>query len=151
MPVIELTLLINSSVDRVVEVARETARFPEFMPDVKSIEILGRSEDGSVQQSKWVGRIPQFGMTVHWSQEEAWSQSGDEVRSDFHQIEGDYDKMEGYWLFRPKDGCCEFLSYLDYEYNVPLVGPLIKQVINHIVKQNLQGVMMAISARAEAT
>lgn len=151
MPTVELSVTVNAPINRVVAIARETSRFPEFMPDVKSIEVLERSDDGNCQKTKWEGRIPQFNMTVRWSQEEIWSAEGTDVRSIFKQIEGDYDKMEGYWLFKPNATGCEFITFLDYEYNVPLVGALIKKVIHHIVEQNLKGVMMAIAARAEAT
>lgn len=151
MPTIELRMTADAPLDAVVAVSRNTARFPEFMPDVKSIEILEKSDDGRYQKTSWVGRIPQFGLTVRWTQEEVWSDGPDNVRSDFKQLEGDYDKMEGYWEFVKKDGACEFCSYIDYEYNVPLVGGLVKKVIHHIVEQNVKGVMKAIIERAAAT
>ncbi len=149
MPTIELNLHIAAPMSKVVQVARETERYPEFMPDVKSLTILEKSADGTYLKTSWAGRIPQFGLTVRWTQEETWTVTDGYAKSDFKQIEGDYDKMEGWWKFSEQDGGCKFECFLDYEYNVPLLGPLVKKVIRHIVEQNLLGIMNAIAKRAK--
>ncbi|MCH8273843.1 MAG: SRPBCC family protein [Armatimonadetes bacterium] len=148
MPIVELTKRIEAPPDAVMDIALDIERFPEFMPDVKSLKVLERKEDRTYARSEWVGRIPQFGVTVRWEQEERWD--FDKRRSDFRQLSGDYDKLEGYWEFREADGGTEFVAYLDYEYNVPLLGSLLKKVVHHIVKQNIDGIMEAIKKRAES-
>ncbi|KAA0225231.1 MAG: hypothetical protein AKCLJLPJ_01887 [Fimbriimonadales bacterium] len=148
MPVVEMDKQIGAPVERVMEVARDLEAYPTFMPDVKSIQVNSREQDGDLVISEWVGRIPQFGLTVKWKQEDRWNR--ELRRVDFRQTEGDYDKMVGYWEFREKDGGTELHSYLEYEYDVPLLGALLKKVVLHIVTQNVSGMLDAIKRRSES-
>lgn len=148
MPRIEISRTVQAPLEKLVEIARNVERYPEIMPDVKSIEIVEKSEDGRRQVTRWVGTISQFKMTVKWTQEETWNE--DFTRVDFRQTEGDYDKMEGYWEFKPADGQTEFTSVLEYEYRVPLLGPLVSKVIHVLAEQNVRSAMDAIAKEAEA-
>jgi len=58
--------------------------------------------------------------------------------------------MEGEWLFHESDGGTLFTSIVEYEFNLPLLGPIVQRVVQHLVKQNLQGILNGIKARAEA-
>lgn len=147
MPKIERARLVRAPVEAVVAIARDVESYPSFMPDVESVKILERSNDGTVLKTQWVGVIKQFRLTIKWTQEERWDI--DQNRVEFHQVEGDYDKMEGWWEFRPHPDGTEFTSFLDYEYRVPLLGALITQVIHHLAQQNVESVMDAIAERAE--
>ncbi len=147
MPIVECKVQVNAPVEKVVEIARDVEKYPEFMPDVKSLTLLSKSEDGSKVQTQWVGKIAQFGLTVKWSQEENWDFQNNKV--EFSQIEGDYDKMNGWWKFTPNNSGTEFTSLLDYEYNVPLLGALVQKVVKHIVTLNVESAMNAIKKRAE--
>ena len=118
------------------------------MPDLKSLKIVEQNPDRTRLKTEWVGTIRQFGRTIRWTQEDKWDLSLN--RLDFSQIEGDYDRMEGYWEFRPEDGGTRFDSLMNYEYNVPLLGALVKKVVEHLVRQNLNSIMNAIKERAES-
>ncbi|MGI8924353.1 MAG: type II toxin-antitoxin system RatA family toxin [Fimbriimonadales bacterium] len=146
MPIIELRNTIDAPVQRVVEIARDVERFSEFMPDVKSVKIIDQSDDGTTQQTEWVGIIKQFSREIAWTQEDVWHE--DANRIDFHQVKGDYDKMEGYWQFNEVGGKTEFVNYLDYEYKVPLLGALVTKVVDFLVRQNLNSIMDGIEKRS---
>jgi len=148
MPRIEISRTVRAPLEKVVAIARNVERYPEIMPDVKEIAVLEKSEDERRQVTRWVGTISQFKMTVKWTQEETWND--DFTRVDFRQLEGDYDKMEGYWQFEPMDSATEFTSVLEYEYRVPLLGPLVAKVIHHLAEQNVRSAMDAIAKEAES-
>ena len=148
MPVIEITRVIGAPIDKVIEIARDVESFPEFMPDVKALKVVEKSDDGSRQVTEWTGIIKQFAREIKWTQEEFWI--ADENRIEFRQIQGDYDKMEGYWKFSPHDGGTQFVNYLDYEYKVPLLGALVSKVVDYLVRQNLESIMDGIQHRAGA-
>jgi len=86
---------------------------------------------------------------VRWRQEDVWDDAAH--RCSFRQISGDYDKMEGWWLFAEEKGGTRFDSFLEYEYNVPTLGPLVKKVIHGIVTKNLENLQAAIKGRAEGS
>jgi coenzyme Q-binding protein COQ10 len=148
MPIVELSEKINAPIDRVIEIAKDIERYPEFMPEVESISIIEKADEGKRVKSKWVGKIPQFGMKVKWTQQDEWDMSVPCVH--FRQVEGDYDKMEGRWEFRTIDGMTEIYNYLDYEYNVPLLGALLQKVVLHIVTSNIRNTLLAIKQKAES-
>jgi ribosome-associated toxin RatA of RatAB toxin-antitoxin module len=145
LPTIELRKVIPAPLEAIVEIARDIEAYPQFMPDVKSVKILEQSEDGSRQRAEWVGVIKQFAREIRWVQEDRWVAPN---RVEFSQVEGDYDKMEGYWEFNPVEGGTEFVNFLDYEYKVPLLGALVTKVVDYLVRQNLNGIMDSIERRS---
>lgn len=148
MPRIELSAQINAPLERVYAIAKDVESFPQFMADLKSLVVLERSPDGSRTVTEWVGFVPQFRLNVKWTEEDIWDDQAKTCH--FKQLKGDYDRMVGEWRFTESNGGTEFISLLDYEFNVPLLGPLVQTVVQHLVKQNLQGVLNGIKARAEA-
>lgn len=146
MPTVETTVWINAPLDKVYAIAKDSERYPEFMKEVQSLTIVER--DGGRVVSDWVGIIPTFGLKVRWRQEEQWDDATHSSR--FHQVSGDYDKLEGTWSFREENGGTRFDQFMEYEYNVPTLGPLVKKVIFNIVKNNLESVNAGFKQRAEA-
>jgi ribosome-associated toxin RatA of RatAB toxin-antitoxin module len=145
MPTVETTVWINAPIERVYEIAKDSRSFPEFMKDVQSVTPV--EQDGNRFVADWVGVVPQFLLKVRWRQEDVWDDQ--EHVSRFRQVEGDYDRLQGTWTFREENGGTRFDTFLDYEYNVPTLGPLVKKVIHMIVVKNLEGVNEAIKSRAE--
>lgn len=133
--------------ERVYEIAKDNESFPEFMKDVKSLTVV--ESDGNRVVSDYVGLIPQFMLKVRWRQEDVWDDENHLCT--FRQVSGDYDKLEGTWKFQVENGGTRFDSFLEYEYNVPTLGPLVKKVVHMIVVKNVEGILEAIKARAEAS
>jgi len=148
MPRIEQSLTINAPIETVYATARNVEDFPNFMADLKSLTVLERSEDGNRTTTEWVGLIREFKMTLKWTQEDVWD--SERYRDEFTQIKGDMDSMSGYWQFTSESpNITRFDSVLDYEYNVPLIGAMVKTLIKKKITENLQATMEAIKRRAE--
>lgn len=145
MPTVETTVWINAPLDKVYAIAKDSERYPEFMKEVQSLTIVER-QDGRVV-SDWVGIVPTFGLKVRWRQEELWDDVAHE--SKFRQLSGDYDSLAGTWKFREENGGTRFDQFLEYEYNVPTLGPLVKKVIYKIVQNNLESVNAGFKSKAE--
>src|SRR5262249_15013395 len=129
-------------------IARDVEAFPQFMNDLESLAVLERSPDNTRTVTAWVGLIRQFKMKVRWTQEDLWDDGRD--REGFRQAKGDMDKMEGYWQFTAlSEQRTRFESVVDYEYDVPLVGPMIKSLIKKLMTENLQATLDAIKRQAE--
>ena len=145
MPVIEVRRVLAAPIDKVIAIAKNVEDYPRFMPDVKSVKVLESQDDGRLQKVQWVGIIKQFAREIRWIQEDKWVSP---TRVEFRQIEGDYDKMEGFWEFTDAEGSTEFTNVLDYEYRVPLLGALVTKVVEFLVRQNLESIMDGIEKRA---
>lgn len=148
MPTVETSVLIPAPLETIYAIAKDTARYPDYMKEVQSITILEQEaqENGQRVVADWVGVITQFGLKVRWRQEEIWDDAAH--ASKFHQVQGDYDRMEGTWRFAEEDGGTRFDQSLDYEYNVPTLGPLVKRVIHAVVKSNLEAINVAFAKQA---
>lgn len=147
MPTVTTTVWIAAPLDKVYAIAKDSRSFPDYMKDVKSVTPI--ESDGNRFVSDWVGIIPTFGLKVRWRQEDLWDDAAHHCG--FRQVSGDYDKLEGTWDFREEDGGTRFDTKLDYEYNVPTLGPLVKKVVYNIVVKNLENINEAFKQRAEAT
>ncbi len=149
MPRIESSVVIDAPPDAVIAVARNNEEFPDFMADVRSLTVLERSPDGLRIVSDWVGVVPKFGTTIRWTEEDVWDLAAGTCA--FRQLKGDYKQFEGLWTFsRESAGTTRFSSVLDYEIEIPLVGPLIKSIIRKAVQDNVDATLRAIKDRSEA-
>jgi len=147
MPRVESSIIIKGDIEKVYSLARAVEEFPKFMPDVKSVTVLERNEDGSRVIAEWVGVVKEFKLTVRWVEEDIWDH--DAKTCDFNMLEGDYKSYSGRWTFTSVDGGTRFDSVVDYEYEVPLIGPLIKNLIFRKMKENVDNILAAIKTRAE--
>jgi uncharacterized membrane protein len=149
MPRVEGHILIRAGRDAVIAVARNNELFPEFMDDVESLEILSTSEDRKTVNSAWVGVIPKFNKKIRWEQEDVWDLERGTCR--FRQLMGDFDEFSGVWGFTEEEpGLTRFDSMIDYRLEIPLVGILIKAVIQKTMENNIQATMQAIKKRCES-
>ena len=150
MPRIEQSVTINAPIAHVYRIAKNVEMFPGFMEDLQSLSVLERSPDGTRTTTEWVGLIREFRMNVKWVQEDRWDDVA--FRDDFVMLRGDMDRMEGYWQFvAPDANETRFDSMVDYDYNVPLIGPMVKSLIKKKMTDNLQATMDAIKRQSEET
>ncbi|MDE2126138.1 MAG: SRPBCC family protein [Armatimonadetes bacterium] len=150
MPHIDHSVEIEAPVAHVFATARDVEAFPAYMADLKSLTVIERSEDGARTVTEWVGMIREFNMTVKWVQEDLWDES--RGCDTFRMLKGDMDSMSGKWQFTSlSPSRTRFDSSLDYEYNVPLIGAMVKSLIRKKMAENLSATMEAIQRKSEAT
>jgi len=148
MPEITSSVHIAADIETVYRVARDIERFPEYMPDVQSITVLERNPDGSRVVAEWVGVVREFKLTVRWVEEDIWDDAGKTCR--FQLVKGDFKSYEGIWRFAEEDGGTRFTSTLTYEYDLPLIGPIIKSLIRKKMQENSDKILEAIRKKAES-
>src|SRR5438067_11885219 len=97
MPTVRNRVWIQAPVEAVFRVAMDVERFPEFMPDLKSLRVLERSDDGLRTVVEWVGNVAEFKTTIKWVEEDEWDPSQHVCR--FHLVRGDFRSYGGEWRF----------------------------------------------------
>lgn len=147
MPVVSSTIEINGPIDKVFAAAKDIESFPEFMADLKSVKVLEKSEDGSRVVSEWVGIVKEFNTTIKWTEEDIWD--NDAKTCTFTLVKGEYSEYSGKWIFTDLGGKTKFESTIKVEYDVPLVGALIKGIIAKKMKENVDNMLAAIKAKIE--
>ncbi len=145
MPRVEVETFVRAPAGHVYAVAKDVEQFPQFMPDVESLQVVDRQGNRTV--TAWVGRIQ--GRRVAWTEEDEW----DDARRvcTFRQREGDFDRFEGAWSFEDTPGGCSVRLVVDYELHIPLLGPLLTNLVRQLVRKNAEGMLEALRKRAEET
>lgn len=147
MPKVQSTIEIDGPIDEVYALAKAVESFPEFMPDVKSVNVLERSDNGRRTVVEWVGIVKDFKTTIKWTEEDIWD---DDARTcTFSLVKGDYKQYGGMWKFTDLGGRTRFDSEIDFEYDIPLVGALIKGIIAKKMKENVDNMLVAIKCKVE--
>ncbi len=148
MPHIDNEVVVSAPLDKVYALAKDVESFPDFMPDVESVVVAERSPDGQRTVTDWVGVASDFKLKVRWTEEDVWDDGAHTCR--FHQTKGDYTAYGGLWTFSDEgDGQTRFASSIDYELEVPLIGPLLKRVVARLMQSNTQKILDAVKVRAE--
>jgi len=135
--------IIKAPLPEVFRVAKDVERFPQFMPDVRSIRILERS--GPRLTVEWVGVMQ--GRKIRWVEEEAWDDAAH--RSAFRLVEGDFSKFEGTWTFEAVPEGTSTTLALDYEMELPLAGALLATLLKVLVRKNLESMLASLKSELE--
>ena len=147
MPHIDNEVIIDAPLAKVYALAKDAESFPNFMPNVESVVVIERSDDGTRAVVDWVGVAPNFKLKIRWTEEDFWDDAAHICR--FKMVKGDYNEYQGEWTFTTEAGKTKFVSSFDYELEIPLIGPLLKKVIARLMHGNTQEILEAIKARAE--
>jgi len=146
MPTVEAERMIAVPPERVYAAAKEIERFPEFMPNVKTVEVVERV--GSRVVSRWVAVVEEFKRTIKWTEQDEWNDAARACA--FKATEGDWDKYEGLWTFEEHPHGTRVYLRLDFDFNVPLLGPLIQGLLKKLVQRNseqmLEGLARLVAA-----
>lgn len=134
MPEVHSEIFIPAPVKRVYTLAKDIERLPQFLPNVEQVKV--RSRDGNLTVSEWVGLVPEFKRKLRWVEEDIWSD--EERKCEFRSVSGDWDRYEGVWRFEEKDMGTRVSLDISYEYNVPLVGALIKKLLHKLVARSAE-------------
>jgi len=147
MPEIQIEEPADAPADVVYAVAKEIERMAEWMPNIESITVISRQGEKVISQ--WVGRVEEFRRTIRWTEEDLWDDR--QRKCTFRATAGDWDRYEGEWSFLPEGEKTRLRLRLNFEFNVPLIGPLIKGLLTKLVEKNSRQMLQALAARAAQT
>jgi len=143
MPYVETSIEVTASAKVVYELAKEQERFPEFMPDVESVEVLERHPDHVI--TRWKTLVEEA--PIEWTEEDRFDDEA--PRIDYKLLEGDLDKFEGSWTFAERDGKTRVVLGVDYDFGVPTLAELIGPTLQRKVQENSEMMLRALKEEAE--
>lgn len=143
MPEVQSELLIEASPEAVYALAKDVEGLPEFLPNVQSVSV--REREGARTVSEWVGLVPEFRRTIKWVEEDIWDDAA--RRCEFRSVSGDWDRYEGFWTFAAEGAGTRVTLGISYDYNVPLIGPLIQKLLRKLVQRNAEETLEGLKQR----
>ena len=150
MPQVKNQVTIDAPFAVVWELAQDVEKFPAIMPDLEAVEILERSipsPDTTRTVTQWNSRIKQFNRSIIWTEEDIWN--AERGTCDFWQIKGDFTEYKGVWKFKDKGKTTLLDLSIDYSFEIPLIGALMKGVLQKLMQQNADMMGSALKAEAE--
>jgi len=143
MPYVEVTMPVKADRSEIYPILKDMEKYPEFMTDLVSVEVLERLEDTTV--TKWVSNVD--GRIIRWTEQDVF----DDVRMHiaYRQIEGDLKKFEGEWVLTPIEGGTEIKLTVDFEFGIPMIAGLLNPILKKKVRVNSENMLKAIKDRLE--
>jgi ribosome-associated toxin RatA of RatAB toxin-antitoxin module len=150
MPRVESALSIYAPLAAVWPLAQDVEKFPAIMPDLVSVKVLEREQTTPLTMrvvSEWKGHIKQFNRTMLWVEEDIWND--EEHTCHFWQVRGDFTEYRGVWRFVDAGDRTEVYLTVDYVFDIPLLGALMKKVLQKLMQTNADGMLQSLKQEAE--
>ncbi|MGH7727472.1 MAG: type II toxin-antitoxin system RatA family toxin [Vulcanimicrobiaceae bacterium] len=143
MPYCETSIEIDAPARAVYELAKDQERFPEYMPDVESVEVLARESERVI--SRWKTLVEDA--PIEWTEEDRYDDATTTIT--YRLIEGDLDRFEGIWRFEDGDGRTRVTLGVEYDFGVPTLAELIGPTLHRKVRENSEMMLAALKIEAE--
>lgn len=144
MAQVNASTIIAAPIDAVYAAARAVETFPEFMPDLESVEVLERWNGNTV--TRWVGLVQ--GRKIRWVEEDLWDDAA--YRCDFRQREGDFTRYQGTWRFEPVPEGTRTTIDVDFQLDIPLAGALLSNLLKMLMRKNIENMLAALKQQIES-
>ncbi|OGP53016.1 MAG: hypothetical protein A2Y65_08880 [Deltaproteobacteria bacterium RBG_13_52_11] len=119
---LEHSIVIKSSIDKVYDIAENIAKFPDFMPHVKTSNMI--KKQGNKRQVEMSAVVN--GMKSHWI---SASTTEKNKRIQYSQVKGLCKVMRGEWLFNKVPEGTKITLIHNFDVGWPVIGNLIGRVI----------------------
>jgi ribosome-associated toxin RatA of RatAB toxin-antitoxin module len=141
---LEHSIVIKSTIDKVYAIAEKIEKFPEFMPHVKSSNIIKRQENKrEVEMSAIVN-----GINSHWI---SASTTEKNKKITYKQVKGFCKVMGGEWLFKKIPSGTKITLIHNFDVGLSIIGKLIGRIIvKNWVDKHSRLMLSHIKAKAES-
>jgi ribosome-associated toxin RatA of RatAB toxin-antitoxin module len=142
----------SAPLEKLYRMGHETDEFPKVFPNLKSIRMLEKSDDGRYLKAEWTAQAKLI-VSRHetkWVQEDRWDD--DTMTCAFccpPDGRGHFKYMKGTWAFKPHPKGTEMILDVDFAMDHPLITPMISRIIDGIMKKNNDSLLNGLSKKAE--
>jgi ribosome-associated toxin RatA of RatAB toxin-antitoxin module len=119
---LEHSVVIKCNIEKVYSIAEEIDKFPEFMPHVKTSNIIKRQ--GNKRQLEMSAVVN--GINSHWI---SASTTEKNKKITYKQVKGFCKVMCGEWLFKKAPEGTKITLIHDFGVGLPVIGNLIERII----------------------
>jgi len=143
MPYVESKITIKGNGNKIYEIIKDMASYPNFMKDLVSVEILESGEDYTI--SHWVTNAD--GRRIVWTERDTFYP--EDLKITYRQTEGDLKKMEGAWTIVEQADGCEVTLAVDFEFGIPMIAGLLNPILKKKVRENSENMLNSIKEQIE--
>lgn len=143
MAYVESNILVKGKREDVYQLAKDMEKYPEYMPDVESVEVVERNGNKTI--TDWTTSVE--GTPICWKEEDAFHDEEKSIK--YRLIEGDLDKFEGEWVFEPTPTGTKVVLTVDYDFGMPTLAELLGPILDEKVKENSEMMLKAMKKKIE--
>lgn len=145
MPFVEVMISVSCDRDKIYPILKDMEKYPEFMTDLVSVEVLER--EGNTTVSKWVSNVD--GRVIKWTELDTFDDEN--MHISYKQIEGDLKKFEGEWILTPLSEGTEIKLTVDFEFGIPMISGLLNPILKRKVRDNSMNMLKSIKEKLESS
>lgn len=143
MSYVESSVNIQGKREDIYTLAKNMERFSEYMPDVKQVKVVKRSDNGTV--TEWETLVEDI--PICWKEVDEFDDKNLRIR--YKLIEGDLDKFEGEWVFENVGNETKVTLTVDFDFGMPTLADLIGPVLEMKVRENSMMMLEAMKKKVE--
>lgn len=143
MPCVEVSISVNCTRDKIYPILKDMEKYPGFMADLVSVEVLERTATTTV--SKWVSNVD--GRVIKWTELDTFDDEN--MHISYSQIEGDLKKFAGEWLLTPTVDGTDVKLTVDFEFGIPMISGLLNPILKKKVRENSMNMLKAVKEKVE--
>jgi len=144
MSYVESSVNIQGKIEDVYTLAKNMERYSEYMPDVKEVKVVKRSDNSTV--TEWETLVEDI--PICWKEMDEFDDKN--LRIKYKLIEGDLDKFEGEWIFENVGNETKVTLTVDFDFGMPTLADLIGPVLEMKVRENSMMMLEAMKKKVEA-
>lgn len=139
MPYVEVSRYTRCGApEEAYRLIRDMERYPEFMPDVDSVEVLERK--GNTTVTHWKTSVD--GIHLEWQEFDVFDDENFYIT--YCQTAGDLRKFEGAWRVRPEEGGALVTLTVDFELGIPMIAGMVNPLLKKKIQENCANMLLAI-------
>ena len=143
-------VLAHAPIEILFEMAQKVENFSKFVPALKEVKTLERSEDGVSATVEWTAQAKLLGATrsLTWIQNDEWDRKNFVCRFCLCQS-SDMQRLNGKWEFRQHPKGTEMIFDIDFQVQHPLVTSPIHLILDRIMRRNNESMLKGLKRKAE--
>lgn len=143
MPYVEVEISVSSTRDKIYPILKNMEKYPEFMADLVSVEVLERTEKTTI--TKWVSNVD--GRIIKWTELDTFDDEN--MHISYQQVDGDLKKMAGEWILTSTDEGTDIKLTVDFEFGIPMISGLLNPILKRKVRDNSINMLKAVKEKVE--
>lgn len=143
MPYVESNIFIQGDINKIYQIAKDMERYPDFMPDVKSVKIINSSNNKTT--TEWITSVD--GTPICWTEMDEFDDQKRNIK--YKLLEGDLEKFEGEWIFSEVDRGTEVTLTVDFDFGMPTLAELLGPILEEKVRENCTMMLTAMKKKVE--
>jgi ribosome-associated toxin RatA of RatAB toxin-antitoxin module len=141
---IAVSRVLRASPDRAFQIVVDVERFPTFMSNVTSVEVVSATQECRVVA--WQLSIDDA--PLDWVEEIVYDYA--DKRASFRALDGVFSRFDGHWKVSAEGAGSRVDLLLDYDLGVPEIEHIIGPLLQARLIENLESMMKCIEEEADS-